>query len=182
MVLHAIPHVKRMRQAYADSTICLSQWYIWIFDHTMSETSPFIVISLLREDPLSPGILDMFFLKYLYHSSLCKTEFTYSKFHQIINSTTQSNELNWGRQVESILSLEFGSILLCLLCQSMSRGVPNRRSFLFFYRDKWAIFKYLAFLNRWVSLKEREFTYSKFQQIINSSTHRILCMGGSSIP
>jgi hypothetical protein len=33
-----------------------------------------------------------------------------------------------------------------------------------------------------VSLKEREFEYSKFQHIINSTTHHILCLGGSSIP
>jgi hypothetical protein len=33
-----------------------------------------------------------------------------------------------------------------------------------------------------VSLKEREFTYSKSQKIINSTTHQILCLGGSSIP
>jgi hypothetical protein len=52
-----------------------------------------------------------------------------------------------------------------------------------FYRDKCALFHYFPFLNRWVSLKdEREFTYSKFQQIINSTTHHILCLGGSSIP
>jgi hypothetical protein len=44
-------------------------------------------------------------------------------------------------------------------------------------------FNILLFLNQWVSLKdEREFTNSKFQQIINSTAHCILCMGGSSIP
>jgi hypothetical protein len=32
------------------------------------------------------------------------------------------------------------------------------------------------------AVKDREFTYSKFQQIINSTTHQILCMGGTSIP
>jgi hypothetical protein len=35
----------------------------------------FIVISLLREDPLSTGILDMFFLKISDHSSLKLREF-----------------------------------------------------------------------------------------------------------
>jgi hypothetical protein len=53
----------------------------------------FIVISLLREDPLSTGILDMFFSKISDHSSLCKTEVIYLKFHQIFNSFN-SNELN----------------------------------------------------------------------------------------
>jgi hypothetical protein len=48
----------------------------------------FTVITSLREDPLSPGILDMFFLKISDHSFLCKTELIYLKFHQIINSTT----------------------------------------------------------------------------------------------
>jgi hypothetical protein len=33
-----------------------------------------------------------------------------------------------------------------------------------------------------VSLKAKEFTYSKFKQIINSTTHQILCLGGSLIP
>jgi hypothetical protein len=61
-------------------------------------------------------------------------------------------------------------------------GVSNRRCFLFFYRDKCAIFQCFAFLNRWVSLKEREFIYSKFQLNINSTTHHILRLGGSSIP
>jgi hypothetical protein len=51
-----------------------------------------------------------------------------------------------------------------------------------FYRDKCAVFQYFAFLNQWVSLKEREFTYSKFNQIINSATHQILCLGSNSIP
>jgi hypothetical protein len=32
------------------------------------------------------------------------------------------------------------------------------------------------------SLKEREFTYTKFQHVINSTTHHILDLGGSSIP
>jgi hypothetical protein len=29
---------------------------------------------------------------------------------------------------------------------------------------------------------EREFTYSKFQHNFNSTTHQILCLGGSLIP
>jgi hypothetical protein len=58
----------------------------------------------------------------------------------------------------------------------------HRKEFFLFSLHKCAIFQYFAFLNRWVSLKEREFIYSKFVQIINSTTHQILCMGGSSIP
>jgi hypothetical protein len=56
--------------------------------------------------------------------------------------------------------------------------IPN----IHFYRDKCTLFHYFAFLNRWVSLKEREFIYSNFQQIINSTTHQILSVGGSSSP
>jgi hypothetical protein len=33
-----------------------------------------------------------------------------------------------------------------------------------------------------VSLKERDFTSSKFQQIINSTSNQILGVGGSLIP
>jgi hypothetical protein len=33
-----------------------------------------------------------------------------------------------------------------------------------------------------VSLKEIQFTYSKFQQIINTTTHQVSSVGGSSIP
>jgi hypothetical protein len=51
-----------------------------------------------------------------------------------------------------------------------------------FNRDKCELFHYFAILNRWVCLKEREFKYSKFQQLINSTTHHILDLGGSSIP
>jgi hypothetical protein len=46
----------------------------------------FSVIVMLREDPLSPGILDMFFRKYLYHVSLLVSEFIYFKIAQIFNS------------------------------------------------------------------------------------------------
>jgi hypothetical protein len=46
----------------------------------------FSVIGMLREDPLSPGILDMFFRKYLYHVSLLLSEFIYLTFHQIFNN------------------------------------------------------------------------------------------------
>jgi hypothetical protein len=37
----------------------------------------FIVIGILRENPLPTGILDVFFLKISDHSSLCITEFIY---------------------------------------------------------------------------------------------------------
>jgi hypothetical protein len=45
----------------------------------------FIVISLLREDPLSPGILDMFFRKYHIMCLFPKREFICLKFAQIFN-------------------------------------------------------------------------------------------------
>jgi hypothetical protein len=41
---------------------------------------------------------------------------------------------------------------------------------------------FFSFLNRWVSLKLREFISLKFHQIINSKTHQILSVGDSSIP
>jgi hypothetical protein len=37
----------------------------------------FSVIGLLREDPLSPGILDVLFRRYMYHVSLLVSEFIY---------------------------------------------------------------------------------------------------------
>jgi hypothetical protein len=43
-------------------------------------------------------------------------------------------------------------------------------------------FIFFLFQPMGVSFKEREFTYSNFQQLINSTTHQILCLGGSSIP
>jgi hypothetical protein len=91
-----------------------------------------------------------------------------------------SNDPNRGRQFDSILSLDFGIILLPVLGQSKRRGSLNGRSFLS-YSDKCAVFHF-SFLNRWVSLKESEFIYSKFHQINNSTTYQIHCMGGSSIP
>jgi hypothetical protein len=139
---------------------------------------------IVREDPLSPGILDMFFLKISDHSSLCKTEVIYLKFRQIYNSIT-SNDPTWGRQFDSILSVEFGVILLPVLVLSVwcsGTDLYSTDGIFSFYRNKCAIFHYFAFLNRRVSLKVREFTYSKFQRIINSTTHQILSVGGSSIP
>jgi hypothetical protein len=62
----------------------------------------------------------------------------------------------------------------------VSRGVPTGWKISFF-TAKVRDIQYFDFLNRWVSLKEREFTYSKFQQIINSNPY-ILSMVGSSIP
>jgi hypothetical protein len=49
------------------------------------------------------------------------------------------------------------------------------------FTAKVRVVSFFCFLNRLVSLKVREFTYSKFQQIINSTTHQILYVGGSSI-
>jgi hypothetical protein len=48
---------------------------------------------LLREDPLSAGILDMFFLKISNHSSLKLREFIYLKIGRIFNSFN-SNDPN----------------------------------------------------------------------------------------
>jgi hypothetical protein len=42
-------------------------------------------------------------------------------------------------------------------------GCTHRKEIFLFSLQKCAIFQYFAFLKRWVSLKEREFTYSKFQ-------------------
>jgi hypothetical protein len=87
---------------------------------------------------------------------------------------------------DSILSLGFGSILLPVLGQSMSRGVPNgrrKRQYFFYYRDKCALFHYFAFLNRLVSLKEREFLHTQnFTKLITVQPIQIHRMGGSSNP
>jgi hypothetical protein len=61
-------------------------------------------------------------------------------------------------------------------------GLYNIIPDILLYCDKCALFSIFCFLNRLVSLKEREFIYSKFAQIINSTTHQILCLGGSLIP
>jgi hypothetical protein len=47
--------------------------------------SGIIAGELLREDPLSPGILDMFFFEISYHVSLLVSEFIYLKIAQIFN-------------------------------------------------------------------------------------------------
>jgi hypothetical protein len=49
----------------------------------------FSVISLLREDPLSPGMLDMFFLKISDHTYLCKTEVIYLKLPKFSTDSTR---------------------------------------------------------------------------------------------
>jgi hypothetical protein len=46
----------------------------------------FIVIGILREDPLSTGILDVFFLKISHHVSLLLRELSILKICQIFNS------------------------------------------------------------------------------------------------
>jgi hypothetical protein len=61
-------------------------------------------------------------------------------------------------------------------------GFCQGKEFFLFSLQKCALFHFFPFLIRWVSLKEREFTYSKFQQNINITTHQILGLGGSSIP
>jgi hypothetical protein len=104
----------------------------------------FSVISLLREDPLSPSILDMFFLKISDHSSVCKTELIYLKFSHFLNSLN-SNDPNRGRQFDSILSIEFGPILLQYLSLLSNRvdGVALKQTAYFLlYRDKCALFHY----------------------------------------
>jgi hypothetical protein len=47
------------------------------------------VINMLREDPLSTGILGMIFLKISDHSSLCKTEVKYLKLPKFSTGSTQ---------------------------------------------------------------------------------------------
>jgi hypothetical protein len=69
----------------------------------------FSVIDILREDPLSPGILDMFFQKYPYHVSILVSEFTYLEIAQFFNSFN-SNDPSRGRQFDSILSTVFDPV------------------------------------------------------------------------
>jgi hypothetical protein len=79
------------------------------------------VIGILRKDPLPTGILDVFFLEISDHSSLCKTEVIYLKFHQIYNGFN-SNNPSRGQQFNSILSLEFGFILHLLSIHVVRRS------------------------------------------------------------
>jgi hypothetical protein len=54
---------------------------------------------MLREDPLSPGMLDMFFRKYSIMCLFPKREFLKLKFAQIINSTTQTMRIEVGSSI-----------------------------------------------------------------------------------
>jgi hypothetical protein len=90
-----------------------------------------------------------------------------------------------------MIRVEAGSSIPHLVCNlinsilcisSIDRAGRNSTDGDFLHRDKCALFCYFAILIRWVSLKEIEFTYSKFQQIINSTTHQILSEGGSLSP
>ena len=78
--------------------------------------------------------------------------------------------MNWNEVGSSIPYLGFHSELsLSLKSQIREPGCTHRMEYSFF-TAKVRDIQYFDFLNRWVSLKEREFTYSKFQQIINSTT------------
>jgi hypothetical protein len=60
----------------------------WCHNRNPVNVIIYSVISLLREDPLSTGILDMFFFrKYRIMCLFPKREFISLKFAQIINST-----------------------------------------------------------------------------------------------
>jgi hypothetical protein len=134
---------------------------------------------MLREDPLSPGMLDMFFRKYLYHVSLLVSEFICLKSPKFSTASTEMIRIEVGSSIPYIgFHSELSSSLKSLISEP---GCTHRKEIFLFSLQKCAIFQYFAFLNRWVSLKEREFTYSKFQHIINSNPY-ILSMVGSSIP
>jgi hypothetical protein len=81
----------------------------------------------------------------------------------------------------SIPYLGFHSKLSSSLKSLISEPGCTRRNEIFLFTAKLRDIQYFDFLNRWVSLKEREFTYSKFQQFINSDPY-ILGMVGGSIP
>jgi hypothetical protein len=80
-----------------------------------------------------------------------------------------------------MIRIEVGSLIPYLgfhseLSSSLKRliseaGFTQRKEY-FFYTTISARGFIFYLLNRWVSLKEREFTSSKFQQIINSTTIR----------
>jgi hypothetical protein len=59
-------------------------------------------IGILREDPLSMGILDVFFLKISDHSSLKLREFIYLKIAQIFISTTRTIRIEVGSSIPYI--------------------------------------------------------------------------------
>jgi hypothetical protein len=106
-----------------------------------------------------------------------KREFICLKFAQNFN-WFNSNDPSWGRQFDSILSLEFGIILHLLRVWLVRRACTVLFQIFVLYRWVHDISSF-CFFNRCVSLKEREFTYSKFQQFLNSTTHQILGLGGN---
>jgi hypothetical protein len=74
----------------------------------------FIVIGTLKEDPLSTGMLDVFFSKILYHVSFTKREFIYSKIGLIFNS------------FDSILSVEVCSSIPSLEMYCLLGNPPHQ--------------------------------------------------------
>jgi hypothetical protein len=78
------------------------------------------VIGILREDPLSPGILEVFFSKISVSCvSSCKRVYKV-KIHSL--NSFNLNDSSRGRQFDFILSLEFGIILHLLRVHSVRRS------------------------------------------------------------
>jgi hypothetical protein len=100
--------------------------------------------------------------------SLLVSEFICLKSPKFSTASTEMIRIEVG---SSIPYIGFHSELSSSLKSLISEPGFTRRKVFLLYRDRCAIFQYFDFLNRWVSLNEREFTYSKFQQIINTTTY-----------
>ena len=100
--------------------------------------------------------------------SLLVSEFICLKSPKFSTASTEMIRIEVG---SSIPYIGFHSELSSFLKSVISEPGFTRRKVFLLYRDRCAIFQYFDFLNRWVSLKEREFTYSKFQPFLNSNTY-----------
>jgi hypothetical protein len=69
----------------------LIHFFVFFVIVLLGSTLAFSVINMLREDPLSPGILDMFFRKYSIIRLFPKREFICLNFAQIFNSFNSNN-------------------------------------------------------------------------------------------
>jgi hypothetical protein len=98
---------------------------------------------LLREDPLSPGILDMFFLKIYDYSSLCKNEVIYLKLLKFSTDSTRMIRVKAGSSIPYLVRSWDHS--LCTKSLISEVGLYNIVPNITFYRDKCALFSIFCF-------------------------------------
>jgi hypothetical protein len=124
-----------------------------------------------------------FFFEISYHVSLLVSEFICLKSPNFSTASTRMVCIEAGNS-NPYLVFDFIQSILCVGSINEA-GFSEWTEYFFFHCTSARCFIILPFLiklNRWVSLKARDFTYSKFHQIINSTSHHILDLGGSSIP